>query len=164
MNIFVLSEDPTRSAQYHCDKHVVKMVLESCQMLCTTLHTEQIHDVPYKVAHINHPCTKWVRQSLNNYFWLLDLTKELLRQYTLRYGKVHKSTRVYNFCRLNVPLLPIIGLTEFALAMPDEYKVSENPVECYRTFYHYEKRRFARWDKLSNTPEWWEINSNERGN
>jgi hypothetical protein len=69
MNIFFLDENPTLSAKYHVDKHVVKMILETAQLLCSVHHvTDQVTDqVPYKLSHKNHPCAIWARESLSNY-------------------------------------------------------------------------------------------------
>jgi hypothetical protein len=88
MNIFFLDEDPTLSAQYHVDKHVVKMILETAQLLCGVHHaTSQITDqVPYKLSHKNHPCAIWARTSLSNYLYLCELGLELCKEYTYRYG------------------------------------------------------------------------------
>ena len=69
MNIFVLSNHPTTAARMQHDKHVVKMVLESTQMLCSAFEPE--HKPPYKRAYFNHPCTIWTRTSKENYEWLL---------------------------------------------------------------------------------------------
>ena len=73
MNIFVLDDDPKTCAMYHCDKHVVKMILETAQMICTTHHLigSYDYDIPYKSTHINHPCNRWLRDSVENYNWLI---------------------------------------------------------------------------------------------
>ena len=92
MNIFFLSLDPAEAARLHCDKHVVKMILESCQLLycahwmCGTIMPSNA----YKKTHPNHPCAKWVRESQANYRWLCRLGLELCGEYTFRYGKHHK--------------------------------------------------------------------------
>ena len=96
MNIFFLHKDPKKCAIMHVNKHVVKMILESTQMLCSVHHVcKQIdpnysYTPPYKLAHKNHPCSIWVRESLSNYLWLIELAKELSKEYTYRYGKSHK--------------------------------------------------------------------------
>lgn len=60
MNIFYLDKDPKLCAQYHCDKHVVKMILESAQLLCTAVNEAAGKEVaPYKSTHVNHPCSIW---------------------------------------------------------------------------------------------------------
>ena len=95
MNIFVLDESPVVSAKYACDKHVVKMILESAQMLCSV---QPEGTAPYKRTHYNHPCTKWVRESSRNYEWLLIHAYALCDEYTRRYDKVHKTQAVIEWC------------------------------------------------------------------
>lgn len=103
MNIFVLDENPQVAAKMHNDKHVVKMILESAQLLCGVHHmtdpltTEQ---VPYKLSHKNHPCSIWARQCVENYIWLCDLGLSLCEEYTYRYGKRHKSQDVIEWLSL----------------------------------------------------------------
>ena len=98
MNIFVTDPDPVISAQTLCDKHVVKMVLESAQMLSTAwrdFSTKYSDDNElYKTAHLNHPCSIWVRQARENYKWLYRHFVALCDEYTHRYGKSHASARL----------------------------------------------------------------------
>ena len=158
MNIFFLDENPTLSAQYHVDKHVVKMILETAQLLCSVHHvTDQVTDqVPYKLSHKNHPCAVWARQSLSNYLYLCELGLELGKEYTHRYGKRHKSIDVINWCIINKPNLIENGdITEFALAMPDECKIG-NSVESYREYYIKHKQSISSW-KHRETPYWFEL-------
>jgi hypothetical protein len=91
MNIFFLDENPTLSAQYHVDKHVVKMILETAQLLCSVHHTtpQVTPQVPYKLSHKNHPCAVWARQSLSNYLYLCELGLELGKEYTHRLSLIH---------------------------------------------------------------------------
>ena len=158
MNIFFLDENPTLSAQYHVDKHVVKMILETAQLLCSVHHvTDQVNDqvndqVPYKLSHKNHPCAVWARQSLSNYLYLCELGLELGKEYTHRYGKKHKSIEVVLWCILNRPNIPDIGFTQPAMAMPDEFKV-DSVVESYRNYYMGAKINLASW-KNREKPFW----------
>ena len=149
MNIFKLDESPVVSAKYACDKHVVKMILESAQMLCA-VHPEGT--APYKRSFYNHPCTKWVRESARNYEWLLLHAYALCDEYTRRYGKVHKTEEVIEWCDNNRPELPNIGLTKQPTCMPD-YCKTESVVESYRKYYINEKAKFAKW-KDGNVPFW----------
>ena len=149
MNIFVLDKNPHVAAMYACDKHVVKMILESAQMLCS-VHPEGT--APYKRGFYNHPCTKWVRASSENYDWMIEHARALCTEYTRRYGKVHKSEKVIDWCDANRPELPDVGLTPFAQAMPEDYK-NEDAVEAYRTYYRNDKRRFATWKDV-DPPTW----------
>jgi hypothetical protein len=156
MNIFLLDKNPDKCAKYHCDKHVVKMIVESAQMLCTA-HWQTGSKAPYKPTHTNHPCNLWVRESLDNYIFLCKLALSLCKEYTLRYGKIHKSQDVIEWCVKNKPKIARRGLTKFALAMPESYK-SNNAIKSYRDYYRNEKKDFLnytktkkpRWLKLSN--------------
>jgi hypothetical protein len=158
MNIFFLDENPKLSAQYHVDKHVVKMILETAQLLCSVHHvTDQVNDqvndqVPYKLSHKNHPCAVWARQSLSNYLYLCELGLELGKEYTHRYGKRHKSIEVILWCILNRPNIPDIDFTQPAMAMPDEFK-TDSVVESYRNYYMGAKINLASW-KNREKPFW----------
>lgn len=157
MNIFILDLDVKKCAQYHVDKHVVKMILETAQLLCG-VHwvTETLHSIPYKLSHKNHPCSIWSRESLSNYLYLCELGLELCNEYTYRYGKRHKSQDVIEWCLVNKPKIKDIGFTEPAKAMPDEYKV-KSVVESYRNYYMGAKSDFAKW-KNREKPCWFEEN------
>ncbi len=151
MNIFAVDTDPKIAAQQLCDKHVVKMILESAQMLCSVFPNG---DAPYRRAFYNHPCTKWARESAENYEWLLDHAYAMCQEYTRRYGKVHKSLDAISWCGSNYHKLniPRKGLTKFAQAMPEQYKNSCG-VTAYRSYYNGEKAYFAKWSKRE-TPSW----------
>jgi hypothetical protein len=157
MNIFLLDADTRKCAQYHCDKHVVKMILETAQLLCGVHHmTDQVTDqVPYKLSHKNHPCAIWSRESLSNYLYLCDLGLELCKEYTYRYGKRHKSQDVIEWCVTNKPNICDKEFTEPARAMPNEYKV-DSVVESYRNYYIGEKSKIAVW-KNRDIPEWFKM-------
>jgi hypothetical protein len=152
MNIFVLDRNIEKCAEFHCDQHVVKMILESVQMLCTALNKKGIL-TPYKSTHINHPCVLWVEHSFNNFCWLKNLTTALNDEYRFRFEKDvdHKSISVLRqIARYDYESR---GLTEFAQAMPDIYKVPGDPIKAYRQFYSGEKMSFAKWTKRS-IPYW----------
>ena len=153
MNIFVLHNNPTTAAQMACDKHVVKMVLESAQMLCTVAHANGFN-APYRATHKKHPCTLWAAQSKQNWDWLIDHALALCVEYTKRYGKIHKSQQHIEWCQALPIALPTIGQTKFAQAMPDQYK---NPcaITAYRAYYHGEKSSFATWK--TEVPSWWSL-------
>lgn len=157
MNIFLLDTDTRKCAHYHCDKHVVKMILETAQLLCGVHHmTDQVTDqVPYKLSHKNHPCAIWSRESLSNYLYLCDLGLELCKEYTYRYGKRHKSQDVIEWCVTNKPNICDKEFTEPARAMPNEYKV-DSVVESYRNYYIGEKSKIAVW-KNRDIPEWFKM-------
>lgn len=152
MNIFVLDNDIEKCAEYHCDQHVVKMTLESVQILCTALNKKGMA-TPYKSTHIKHPCVLWVEESYANFLWLQHLAVALNREYRYRFAKNvdHKSMAVLG--AISQYRYEDQGLTEFAQAMPEKYKVPGDAVKAYRRFYRGEKMGFARWTKRS-VPDW----------
>jgi len=160
MNIFVLDLDPKKCAKYHLDKHCVKMILESCQILCG-VHWVNDSEAPYKLSHKNHPCSIWARDCVENYIWLCDLGMELCFEYTHRYGKKHKTQEIIEWCMLNIPknLKEKGNITPFALAMPDTFKETKlkNPYEAavvsYRNYYMGDKKHMATW-KHRDIPYW----------
>lgn len=155
MNIFYLDKNPQIAAQMQVDRHVVKMTLESAQLLCTAHQLLNAYKDPalYKIAHAHHPCSKWVCASLDNYEWLYWHFIALADEYTFRYGKKHlsdiKLREVLQYIPSNIPR---IGPTKPAQAMPDCYK-HEDPVIAYRNYYIGEKQGFAVWTKRPR-PEW----------
>ena len=156
MNIFVLHDDPVQAAKYHCDRHVVKMILETGQMLSTALHHAKFHhSALYKPAFDNHPCNIWVRHSNENFIWTVTLFQALGEEYTYRYGKLHKTidqlTPALNLA-LYANLFPDRGLTQRPLCMPDHHKTYPTAVECYRSYYH-DKLHFAAYTHRE-WPEW----------
>lgn len=155
MNIFVLDKNPKLAAQYHCDKHVVKMCLETAQILCSVRHKiGNKTEIPYRLTHKNHPCVIWCSEHEDNYTWVYNLGIELCNEYTYRYGKKHKSLEVIKdsgaaWWFLNFPNIK----NPFVQAMSD-YCKNEDPVVAYRTYYIKEKRHLAKWTKRS-VPFWW---------
>lgn len=157
MNIFFLDQTPERSAEYHCDKHVVKMIVETAQMLSTAYRKNfgECEEL-YKDAHPKHPSTLWVGASGKNFFWTVKLLDSLIKEYTHRYSKVHKTIFISNLLhkkytkwhKWNTPL------TTPPQCMPDEYK-HQDYVTAYRNYYKGAKKHFAKWDKSNNTPDWW---------
>lgn len=164
MNIFYLDNDPKLAAQYQCDKHVVKMILETAQLLSAAhrvLDGDESGKLPdyrenicYKLTHKNHPCAIWTRQSVSNYLWLANHGLGLLEEYTKRYGKIHKTYGIMvdlsNFPPDCINDLPFECPPQ---CMPDEYKVPGDTVQAYRNYYNYDKSRFALW-KHGNIPYW----------
>lgn len=152
MNIFALHMDSAQAARWHCDAHVVKMVLESAQLLCTTHHLMG-SPAPYRPTHVNHPCAAWARASRGNYTWLASLGRELCREYAARYMKIHATSRVLRDLATNVPDLPDLGLTPFAQAMPIEHQ-GPDPIVAYRDYYQTKRGvRLGKWKR--NKPDWW---------
>lgn len=160
MNIFIIDEDPRKAAVHMHDRHVIKMILESAQMLSTTRRWfGDENPILYKTCFINHPCTKWVRESTNNYIWLCKHFKALCEEYTYRYGRSH-------VCEKFIPLIGDellnkmidVERTHFALAMPEEYKV-EDPVQSYRNYYIGKKIQNNFWTKRRFELDDWLLNS-----
>lgn len=153
MNIFVLHRSPILSAQMQCDKHIVKMVLETAQMLSTAhrmldgkldvvtangrRRKTWVHsnDELYKATHYNHPCSVWARSSVSNYQWLFDHFVALSDEFTHRFGKVHLSFTKLEYLLSKAPSnCPDIGLTPFAICTNNVDK-SDDPVDTYRRYY-----------------------------
>ena len=178
MNIFVLSECPIEAAQFQCNAHVVKMILESAQMLSTahrildgelsiiekngrkckvyTLNDERDGQM-YKATHINHPCSIGCRESTSNYDWLYNHFLMLCEEYQYRYNKIHKTDSLLGEILATHPdNLPEHGMTRFALAMPDEFKM-DNVVESYRLYYSSKIKDFKMVWKNSGPPEWFRM-------
>ena len=153
MNIFVLHKDPVRAAQMACDKHVVKMILETAQMLCTAARTKSAW-APYSATHKGHPCTIWAGRSQGNWDWLVQYGMALCEEYTKRYNKRHKSEAIIRYCgELNIQF-ERQEQTPFAQAMPPQYK-NDCVVTAYRAYYMGEKAGFATWK--TQTPDWWRV-------
>jgi len=155
MNIFVLDYNTKLAAQYHCDKHIVKMILETAQIMCTTANHLGIES-PYKSTHFNHPCTRWARESKHNFLWLMELFNELHEEWQYRFGH---STNHLSYQKLQevewdkvLDSLPNIGLTPFAQAMPEQYSC-DDAVVAYRDYYKHDKAHIL---KYTNTkePQW----------
>ncbi len=164
MNIFVLHSKPRKAARYHADKHVVKMLLESVQMLytahwivvfpCLLKHRAPIQisqaqkKLPtppnlqttpfpaYRPVHIHHPCSVWVRQSRANYMWLASLALALADEHEFRWPASPTHTCRYHaeWLLTHPPSLPDLPLTPFALAMPEDVK-KHDAIQSYRAFY-----------------------------
>ena len=167
MNIFYLDKNPRDAAQMMCDKHVVKMILESAQMLSTAhrvLDGDENADEKglYKMVHKNHPSTIWVRSSKSSYRWLWRHMSELMSEYTHRYGKFHATERLsgplYRFPD-NIPTG--VPFTDPPQCMPD-YCKGDDTVSAYQTYYIEEKSDFATW-KNRETPEWFNDKNNKDG-
>jgi hypothetical protein len=157
MNVFYLDADPVAAAQAQCDKHVVKMLLETAQLLCTA-HHEAVGPVPeafYKRTHVNHPTAVWVRASRAHYEWTYEHFLALGEEYSFRYGRVHLTERKLGAALAGPPPAPTAHFWAPPQCMPDSYKRLGNTVEAYRAYYVGDKASFARWDKARPAPAWW---------
>ena len=168
MNIFAVDKDPKISAQQLCDKHVVKMVLETAQMCSTTMHNwhslpDNMLDYPtdlleniYKPAYQNHPMTKWVGYLRCNMLWALQHGLAIGEEYRYRYDKDHSSTAILQKMK---DYMEYMGWwlesdrhTEPPQCMPDEYKCDDY-VEAYRNYYREGKAHILKWTNREK-PEW----------
>ena len=157
MNIFYLDHDPATAARYHTDKHVIKMILESAQLLSTTHHLSKSDDEIlshiYKPTHFNHPSAIWVRMSKANYEWLYSLFLALIGEYTYRFGKIHKSSELIPYLK-NIPAtLSDIPFSPPTPAMDDEYLINGDSLLSYRNYYRLAKSHLFAWTKRER-PEW----------
>jgi hypothetical protein len=166
MNIFVLDSDPVTAAQNHCDKHCVKMVTELYQQLGSALRRHGARDSqmpftksgsPLLGGYHNHPCTRWCGDSRANFEWACIHAIALAEEYTFRYNKKH-------FCESGIlqmsnmlNYIPIGKLTDFAQAMPDEYR-NQDAVTAYRNYYIFDKMKNIKceWKKGRTKPLWLE--------
>jgi hypothetical protein len=155
MNVFVLDDDPVLAAQMQCDKHVVKMALESAQLLCS-MYPPDYPGLPVKVTHYNHPSAVWARACPQNYLWLLKHARALFKEYTYRYGRVHVLDSVPSWTEDNsvaahvgTPRLP----RSHVFVGPTGYEGNDGVVAAYRRYYMMEKRRFATYTRRS-PPDW----------
>lgn len=169
MNIFVLDTDPTICAKYHCDKHIIKMITETCQILSTVTRIIQNFDVPdylYKKTHMNHPCVKWVNESYHNMYWLTLLLKSLIDEYDHRFDKKEKFTvarKISNYFK-NEFIYGInfqydkFKITNWVKCMPDKYNFNSIQIS-YRNYYNNDKSHLHKWTNRE-TPFWVKTNKN----
>jgi hypothetical protein len=176
MNIFYLDYDTKKCAEMHVDKHCVKMILEYAQLLSTAHRVLDGHEsitlsvsgrkkktwtisddrnnVLYSATHINHPSAIWVRNSLENYQWLYNMFRDLLKEYTYRYGKTHKCSMLLGHLQYPPNSIPKDKpFTEPTPAMPDQYKVVGDSIKSYKNYYIGDKQRMFSW-KNRQTPSW----------
>jgi hypothetical protein len=141
MNIFYLHHNPKRCAKWHVDRHVVKMILETCQLLCSAIWLSG--GTAYcKLTHANHPSAIWTRANKSNWNWLKELGIALCEEYTYRYGKIHALDSVIR--ELEVPDIPDGDFFPPTPAMSDEYKASDS-ITSYRNYYILGKSHLHFW-------------------
>lgn len=152
MNIFMLDDDMQICAEYHCDKHVGKMLLESVQILCTVLHQQSYENLPYKPTHANHPCTKWAGYSTGNFKQLTLLATKLANEFEYRFGKRHKSAEALKQVLIMTNMNSDLPMDDHIasrpmMAMPDKYKGMDH-VAAYREYY---RSKLAQWGEMRYT-------------
>ena len=176
MNIFYLDADEETCAEMHCDKHVVKMIIEYAQLMSTAhrildgkeyidttsngrkikrwrMENEKYENGLMKASHVNHPSNVWVRQSRQNYIWLNRMWNYLLLEYTYRYGKRHACADRMDVLYCWPENIPDVPFTDPPPAMPDYCKVPNDSIASYHKYYINEKVRFAKW-KNREVPLW----------
>lgn len=181
MNIFFLDNDPKTCAQMHCDKHVVKMVIEYAQLLSTahrildgTLYYDtgkrgqkikrwrhpdaQWDATLYKASHIGHPSQKWAMENEANYNWLAELWTHLCAEYTHRYGRVHltqeKLDGILQHTPMNLSPADRWHQPPPAMSHYPECIVEGNSLKSYHNYYIAAKRSFAIWT-ARDIPHWY---------
>jgi hypothetical protein len=182
MNIFYLDKDPIIAAQYHCDKHVVKMIVETAQLLSTAHRYNDGEEVTelngngrrmkryklrdareqtlYLATHANHPSAVWCRQDADNYNWLYTLFIALLDEYKYRYKRDHACTKLIDTLRELPNCINTKPFTEPPPAMPLSCVVKGDSVQSYRKYYINEKKHFAKWTNRP-VPNWFKENNNK---
>lgn len=151
MNIFALHSNPQVAARWHTDKHVVKMIVETAQLLSTAhriLDKDMLSPIKdamlYKKTHWNHPCAIWVRESVSNYAYAYRLLVELLQEFEYRYRHPHKTKLLLDYLKYPPINMPSFDLTPFAQAMPDEFK-DRDSIVAYRKYYNDGKAHLHAW-------------------
>lgn len=102
---------------------------------------ETTKEPTYRPCHVHHPSAKWARETKGNYEWLCQLAEEVAREYRFRYHKTHSCEKHVMWLKENVPMnIPNEPRKGFSIAMADEYKVSNDPIRCYRHYYRTSKQ------------------------
>lgn len=153
MNVFAVDRDPERAARALCDRHVVKMTLETAQILCTAARALG-QRAPYRPTHARHPCVVWAAARRANWEWLVRHGLALADEFERRYGRAHPSRAVIaRMARRGPPPSPR-RRAPFVQAMPERYR-GRDAVAAYRRYYAGEKARFATWKAPARPPRWW---------
>ena len=185
MNIFYLDKNPQKCAEMHVDKHCIKMILEYAQLLSTAHRVldgvltvglsesgrkrqlyvlqDDLDKILYSATHVNHPSAVWVRQSKQNYVWLMQMWACLLQEYTYRYGKTHACARLLGALAEIPHNLQEKPFTEPTPAMPDECKIAGDSLASYHKYYIEKKKHFAKWTKRQ-VPLWFDNTMSNNAN
>jgi len=178
MNIFFLSMNPRRCARMHANIHIVKMIVETAQLLCN-VHRRQRelclapyigpNKIPYKESASGHRklgSMIWVGESHGNYKWAVQLGLELCAEYNQGRGRAagkttqHRTQRVLEWLQRYEPNFKIKRRTPVKLkhlAMPDKFKKASSSIEAYRDYYYSKRKTMTMaWDPKKRTPDWWE--------
>lgn len=159
MNIFVLDKNPVLAAQYQCCKHVVKMCVETTQLLSNVMYRYNLTG-PYRQTHKNHPCSLWAGNEVQNFDWLLQHGLALCSEYTHRYDKQHACESKIFWIMTNFNFRYILPVSykeiQFVQCMPDQYK-NQDPVIGYRNYYMGAKSDIAKWNDKRPKPDWYTV-------
>jgi hypothetical protein len=169
INIFYVHTDPVIAAQSMVDRHVVKMILETAQLLSTAHRvidgveyagqsqsgrkakrwrlSGNADAIMYAATHINHPSAVWVRENSANYVWLYEHLLALGREYTYRYGRTHLTIDKLKDILKEAPeqITESKVMTKMPSCMDKQYIVSLDPIVNYRNYYNYGKTDLLRW-------------------
>ena len=177
MNIFYLHQDPKVCAEWAVDSHCVKMILESAQLLSTAhrvLDGVQYIDASsgrkikrwkldhgrdvelYSATHVNHPSAVWCRESNNNYTWLWRYLDEHCKEYTRRYGKVHKVelSGLKDLLEILPDNITVGSFFQPPSAMDAKYIISDDAIVNYRNYYKIGKAHLHKWKAPALPPSW----------
>jgi hypothetical protein len=154
VNVFAVDRDPVRAARALCDRHVVKMTLETAQILCTAARTRLGVRAPYRPTHREHPCVAWAAARPANWEWLVRHGLALADEYERRFGRIHASRAVISRMARVRPRGGGARRQPFAQVMPERYR-GRDAVASYRRYYVGEKARFATWRAPARAPRWW---------
>ena len=189
MNIFILHWKQRKAARWHVDKHIVKMLLETCQLLYTahwvlfypllreyksaialskaqkqlevpeymwSAPLSKSGEIGYRPCHVSHPCQKWTRVCSGNYLWLAELGIELAKEYQFRFKKIHSCEKHIKWLIDNLPLdIKMFPRRGFPVAMDQKYKISNDPIVCYRHYYREGKKDLIKYTRRV-LPHWLE--------
>ena len=183
MNIFVLSYSAIPQVHYkenarmHCDKHVVKMITESVQMLVTVLPRYFSSYVaidleppcrPLAAGHAKHPCVLWLWQDITHFNYLAQLAQSLCEEKQARWplNADHEyQIFIWQLCQRLQTIHDLTDQTKlpetFATAVKSETLRSTNTphveaVTIYRDYYIRDKASFATWRGVGK-PDWWPL-------
>ena len=153
MNVFVTEPCPYESARVLPDKHIVKMPLETCQML-SMVYSKWYFDwgqltkkdgTPYKTekgAFKGHPCTIWAAENIYNTAWLVAHGFGLAKEYYERYGKAHtcleplvEARQIFEK-RSGENIAIYCKAKDFPRAMPEKWKYDDS-IDTFTAYKRY---------------------------
>jgi len=155
MNLFYLDNDLVKCAEYHCNKHIVKMPLEAAQLVSTAVQHYNLNfdkSLVYKSTHVNHPWSIWTRQTQGNFVLVCKYGIELCKEYTFRYNKRHACQDKLEYIS-SLKINDNITVLEMPQCMPEEFK-HHDIISAYRNYYQFKKSSIKFSYKNRKEPEW----------